>query len=228
MEKVTLEANERKSISKSSRSDLRKNGRVPGIFYSKHSDPIPVDVLERSINPLVFTSKTHLISLNLEGREELDCIIRDVQFDPVTDRVVHFDLLGLTTGEKLQLEIPVQLKGTAAGIKEGGVLQHFLHKLDIECLPKDIPEHIEVDISALMIGDSIHVKDISLPDIEILNSEESMIVMVSHQKVVVETPVTEEGLEESAEPEVIGKGKVEDEDEEENVKEKSKEKVKEK
>ena len=214
MEKVTLEANERKSISKSSRSDLRKNGRVPGIYYSKHSNPIPVDVLERTINPLVFTSKTHLISLKLEGHEELDCIIRDIQFDPVTDRVIHFDLFGLTTGEKLQLEIPVQLKGTAAGIKEGGVLQHFLHKLDIECLPKDIPGHIEVDISALQIGDSIHVKDISLPDIEILNSEDSMIVMVSHQKVKEETTVSEEEVLETAEPEVIGKGKAEEDEEE--------------
>ena len=215
MEKVTLEANERKSISKSSRSDLRKNGRVPGIYYSKHSNPIPIDVLERTINPLVFTSKTHLISLKLEGHEELECIIRDVQFDPVTDRVIHIDLLGLTKGEKLQLEIPVQLKGTAVGIKEGGVLQHFLHKLDIECLPKDIPEHIEVDISALQIGDSIHIRDISMPDIEILNSEDSMIVMVSHQKVKEEEPATEEVVEEAAEPEVIGKGKAEEENDDE-------------
>ena len=215
MEKVTLEANERKSISKSSRSDLRKNGRVPGIYYSKHSNPIPIDVLERTINPLVFTSKTHLISLKLEGHEELECIIRDVQFDPGTDRVIHIDLLGLTKGEKLQLEIPVQLKGTAVGIKEGGVLQHFLHKLDIECLPKDIPEHIEVDISALQIGDSIHIRDISMPDIEILNSEDSMIVMVSHQKVKEEEPATEEVVEEAAEPEVIGKGKAEEENDDE-------------
>lgn len=213
MEKVTLQANERKLISKSSRSTLRKNGRVPGIYYSKHANPIAIDVLERTINPLVYTSKTNLISLKLEGHDELECIIRDIQFDPVTDRVIHFDLLGLTKGEKLQLEIPVQLKGSAAGIKEGGVLQHFLHKLDVECLPANIPEHIEVDVSGLQIGDSIHVKDISLPDIEILNSEESMIVMISHQKVQEEAPV-EEGVEEAMEPEVIGKGKAEEEEEE--------------
>ena len=182
MEKVILEANERKSVSKSSRSDLRKNGRVPGIYYSKHSNPIPVDVLERTINPLVFTSKTHLISLKLEGHEELDCIIRDIQFDPVTDRVM--------------------------------AIESTIINDDIECLPKDIPGHIEVDISALQIGDSIHVKDISLPDIEILNSEDSMIVMVSHQKVKEETTVSEEEVLETAEPEVIGKGKAEEDEEE--------------
>lgn len=218
MEKIKLEANERKSISKSSRKTLRKNGNVPGIFYSKHSSPIAIDVLERAINPLVFTSKTHLISLILQGHEDLDCIIRDVQFDPVTDRIIHFDLLGLTKGEKIQLEIPVQLKGTAAGIKEGGVLQHFLHKLDVECLPKDIPEHIEIDITELKIGDSIHVKDINITDVEILNNAESMIVMVSHQKVVEEAPVTEETAETVAEPEVIGKGKAEEKEEEEDKK----------
>ncbi len=213
MEIVTLEANERKAISKSSRSSLRKNGRVPGIFYSKHSNPIAIDVLERTMNPLVFTSKTNLISLKLDGHDELECIIRDIQFDPVTDRIIHFDLLGLTKGEKLQLEIPVQLNGTAAGIKEGGVLQHFLHKLDIECLPVNIPAHIEVDISGLQIGDSIHVKDILLPDIEILNPEDSMIVMVSHQKVKEEATVIEEGVEEATEPEVISKGKADEEEE---------------
>jgi large subunit ribosomal protein L25 len=215
MEKVTLTANERKEITKSSRSTLRKNGRVPGIYYSKHSNPIAIDVLERSINPLVYTSKTNLISLKMDEHDELDCIIRDVQFDPVTDRVIHFDLLGLTKGEKLQLEIPVKLKGSAAGIKEGGVLQHFLHKLEIECLPVNIPEHIEVDVSGLQIGDSIHVKDISLPEIEILNPEESMIVMISHQKVQEEASVAEEGVEVATEPEVISKGKADSEEDKE-------------
>ena len=214
MEKVILEANERKSVSKSSRSDLRKNGRVPGIYYSKHSNPIPVDVLERTINPLVFTSKTHLISLKLEGHEELDCIIRDIQFDPVTDRVIHFDLFGLTTGEKLQLEIPVQLKGTAAGIKEGGVLQHFLHKLDIECLPKDIPEHLEVNVSNLQVGESITVKELSYDNIKVLNSEDTVVVSVTTIK---ETETEEEEVlkeDENAEPELITKAKPEEESQE--------------
>jgi len=94
MEKVVLKASIRKNISKSARSELRKTGKIPGVYYSKHDSPIPVCVVEKEINPLVYTTETHLIALQLDGNEELDCVIKDIQFDPITDRVVHFDLLG--------------------------------------------------------------------------------------------------------------------------------------
>ncbi len=219
METVTLEANERKDTSKAARNRVRREGRVPGVFYSRHSDPISVDVLEKKIHPMVFTSKTHLISLKIEGQEELECIIKDIQFDPVTEEIVHFDLLGLTRGEVIQLEIPVQLLGNSVGVKEGGVLQHLLHKLDVECLPKHIPEQIEVDISELAIGDSVYVSDISIENLNLLNPTDAIIVTVSHQKVVEEEVEVIDELaeeEETAEPEVIGKGKPEEEEEKES------------
>jgi len=208
MEKVVLEANERKNISKQSRKSLRNQSRVPGIFYSKHNEPISLDVSRQSINPLVFTSKTHLISLNLKGKDEFECVIKDV--DPVSDEVVHFDLLGVTRGEKIEIEVPVQLKGSAIGVKEGGVIQHTMHKLEVECFPKDIPEHIEINISELKIGDSIHIKDLSFENISFLNPEDSIIVSVTHPKIEKEPEVVAEGEEigkEITEPEVIGKGK---------------------
>ena len=218
METVTLEANERKDTSKAARNKVRREGRVPGVFYSRHSDPISVDVLEKKIHPMVFTSKTQLISLKIEGQEELECIIKDIQFDPVTEEIVHFDLLGLTRGEVIQLEIPVQLLGNSVGVKEGGVLQHLLHKLDVECLPKHIPERIEVDISELAIGDSVYVSDISIENLNLLNPTDAIIVTVSHQKVVEEEVEVVDELaeeeEETAEPEVIGKGKPEEEEKE--------------
>ena len=218
METVTLEANERKDTSKAARNKVRREGRVPGVFYSRHSDPISVDVLEKKIHPMVFTSKTQLISLKIVGQEELECIIKDIQFDPVTEEIVHFDLLGLTRGEVIQLEIPVQLLGNSVGVKEGGVLQHLLHKLDVECLPKHIPERIEVDISELAIGDSVYVSDISIENLNLLNPTDAIIVTVSHQKVVEEEVEVVDELaeeeEETAEPEVIGKGKPEEEEKE--------------
>ncbi len=109
MEKVTLEAKERKEFGKSTLNSLRRSGKVPAVYYSKHDKPIHLEVTEKSIKPFVFTSETHLISINLEGHEEHECIIKDVQFDPLTDRIMHFDLLGLTKGEKFQLEVPVQI-----------------------------------------------------------------------------------------------------------------------
>jgi len=217
MEKTTLKASERKQFTKSAVRKIRKEGKVPGVFYSKHNPPLHIDVVDTSINPLVFTSKTHLISLEIEGQEERECIIKDIQFDPVTDKVIHFDLLGLTKGEKIVLEIPVQLIGTPVGVKEGGVIQHVMHKLEVECFPRDIPEHIVVDVSELKLGDSIHIGDLQIKEVEFVDPKESLVVQVTHPKVQEEVaPAAEEGVEEEpTEPEVIAKGKAEEKEEEE-------------
>lgn len=209
MEKVVIEAQKRETINKTSRSTLRKEGKVPAIYYSKHHDPLPVQFAERAIHPLVFTSKTSLISLNVEGHEELDCIIKDVQFDPVTEKIVHIDLLGLKKGEKIQIEVPVQLVGNPIGIKEGGILQHTLHKVEIECLPVDIPEHLEIDVVNLKLGQAIHAGDLKFDNFVILNSPESIIAAVTHPKVEKE-PVVAGEAPAVTEPEVIAKGKAQD------------------
>jgi large subunit ribosomal protein L25 len=213
MEKKVLEAAERKTGgTKSSKKILRKTGRIPGVFYARNIKPVPIDVAENSIKPLVFTGETNLINLKVNN-EEYDCIVKDIQFDPVTDRIVHFDLLGLTAGEKFSLEVPLLPKGTAVGIKDGGILQQHLYKLDIECLPADIPQHLEVDVTELKIGDSIHVGDLKFDKIEILSQPSSVVISVNHPRVEKETTV-EEGAEGPAEPEIIGKGKEEEEESE--------------
>jgi large subunit ribosomal protein L25 len=217
MEKIVLEANERKTINKQSRNSLRNEGRVPGVLYGSRLEPIPIGVTRRAINPLVFTAKTNLISLKLDGHEDYECIIKDVQFDPVSDEVVHFDLIALTSGEKIQLEVPIQLLGSAIGVKEGGLLQESMHKLSIECLPKDIPQSLELEVTELNIGDSIHIADLNFEHITILNPEDTIVVSVVMPKVEKE-PEPDEGEEElaeeegAAEPEVIGKGKESDEE----------------
>ena len=211
MEKVILEAVERKNISKHGRKVLRNSGRVPGVFYSRHNEPIAIDVPQQLINPIVFTAEAHLISLKLKGHDQYDCVMKDVQFDPLTDEILHFDLLGVTRGEKIQIEVPIHLKGSAVGVKEGGILQQNLYKFDIECFPKDIPQSLNIDVSEIMLGDSINVADLSFENITILNPEETVVVAVNHPKI--EKEVTEEEgellteEEEATEPEVIGKGK---------------------
>lgn len=220
MEKVIIEANERKTINKRSRNILRNEGRVPGVLYGSRMKPIPIDVTRLVINPLVFTSKTNLISLKLDGHDEYECIIKDVQFDPVTDKVLHFDLIGLTRGEKIQLEVPLKLLGNAVGVKEGGLLQESMHKLSIECLPKDIPQSLELEVTELNIGDSIHVSDLNFEHITILNPEDTIVVSVVLPKVEKEVEAVEEGEEfaeeeGAAEPEVIGKGKESEEEDKE-------------
>ena len=220
MEKVIVEANERKTINKRSRNSLRNEGRVPGVLYGSRMEPIPIDVTRLVINPLVFTAKTNLISLKLNGHDEYECVIKDVQFDPVSDEVVHFDLIGLTRGEKIQLEVPLKLLGNAVGVKEGGLLQESMHKLSIECLPKDIPQSIELEVTELNIGDSIHVSDLNFENITILNPENTIVVSVVLPKVEKEVEEVEEGEEiaeeeGAAEPEIIGKGKESEEEDKE-------------
>jgi len=213
MEKVVLEANSRKTGPKSKTKTQRKNGRIPGVFYMRGTNPISIDVSEKAIKPLVFTGETHLVGLKVDNNTELDCIIKDVQFDPVTDRIVHFDLLGLTSGETFELEVPIVYKGSAVGVKDGGVLQQHLHKLEIECLPKDIPQHLEIDVTDLKIGDSIHISDLAFDKVTILNQKTTVVVSVNHPKVEKE-PTPEEAVEEPTEPELIGKSKEEEKEEE--------------
>ncbi len=213
MEKVVLEARKRNNLTKSATNTLRRQGRIPGVIYSKIVKPINVEVNESAINPLVFTAKTHLLSLNIEGQTKLDCIIKDVQFDPVTDKIVHFDLQAFDAKEKLQIEVPVHLEGSAIGVKEGGLLQHMLHKIEIECFPTDIPDEITVNVSSLRLGESIHVGDIKIAGVEILSPADSIVVLVAHPKVEKEA-APGEVTEEPTEPEVIGKGKAEEKEEE--------------
>lgn len=215
MEKQALKANLRTEISKSSRSNLRKSGKVPGIFYSRLNKPIPIEVSEKAIKPFVFTAKTHLISLEVENDKNYDCVIKDFQLDPVTESIVHFDLLGLIEGEKFQLEVPIQYIGTAVGIKEGGIVQQVLHKLEIECFPQDIPQFLTIDITNLKLGESIHPSELTFENIDILTSPESVVVAVVHPKVEKEPEAAEVAAETPAEPEVIGKGKAAEEEEEE-------------
>jgi len=204
MERVILNAVKRNQFSKGYLHSIRREGKVPGVFYIKNSEPISVEVLEKEINPLVFTSDTHIVSLNVDGNEVSECILKDIQFDPVTDKVIHFDLLGIVKGEKIELEVPLQFTGSPVGVREGGVLQMFLHKLKVLCVPANIPSHIEIKIGELSIGKSVHVRDLDLPDLEIINSPEAIIVSVTAPRVVKEA---ETETTEIAQPEVIAKGK---------------------
>lgn len=212
MAEIILNASVRQTVSKGDVKKLRRSGKIPGVFYYKKLEPQVIEVNEASLKPLVYTSEAHIVSLHIEGQEEKACILKDIQFDPVTERIVHFDLQGITKDETLEIEVPVVYIGSAAGIKKGGLLQTTLHKLHIECLPIDVPQHIQIDISNLELGSAIHVSDIKSDKYKILNPEESVIVSVVAPKVEKELS-PEEAAEASKEPEVIAKGKAEKEEE---------------
>jgi large subunit ribosomal protein L25 len=214
MAEISLNAQKRELSTKGAINQMRKDGFVPGVYYCKGQEPISFSVAEVDLNPLVFTSDNSIVDLKIGDDEPLKAIIKDIQFDPVTDRVVHFDMHGITYGTLMQFQVPLHFTGTAPGVKAGGILTTYLHKLDIECMPKNLPDSLDVNIDSLGIGDSIRVRDLEFEDITLLNSEDAAVIGVITARAVEEgTEVDELAEDEVVEPEVISKGKSEEETE---------------
>lgn len=215
MAEINLAADPREVSIKGAVNSMRKNGVVPGVLYSKEMEPVIFSVPELSLKPIVYTTEMRLVNLKIGENEEIKSILKDVQFDPLTDRITHVDFQAITVGQVIQVQVPINVVGQAIGVKEGGRFIQNLHKVDVECLPRDIPNHLDVDVSELHIGDTILIKDLVFENITILNPEDASVVAVTAARAI-EEEEAEEVLEEeeSAEPEVIGKGKTEEEESE--------------
>jgi len=211
MADLSLKAEKRSTSTKGELNDLRKTGLIPGVFYAKDQGNFTISMHENQLKKIVYTSEAHIVSLDVEG-QTYRCILKDVQFDPLTDKMVHFDLQGVIAGQIMQIQVPIVLKGSAKGVKEGGVLEHHLTKVDIECLPKHLPENIEINVSELRVGDSISCGDLELDNVKILNNPDSVIVGVSSTRAAEEETTEVDLDEEVQQPEVIKKGKAEDEE----------------
>lgn len=210
MPETTLEGKLRTKGKKSIITELRSKGLVPGVFY-KHGEKNKLfSTKEIKLKQLIFSDETFLVNLAIEDQQVEKCIIKEFQLDPVTSQIIHVDMIGLKEGEKIAVNIPVHLVGNAVGIKEGGIVQHSLHKIQIEVLPTQIPERINVDITHLKIGDSIHVKDLKLENVKFLSNPEATIAAVVTPTVLKEKTPDELAAEAGAtskEPEIITKGK---------------------
>lgn len=220
MSEVVIEAKVRSQLGKASRR-LRRDGFVPGIFYAHGEKNIPISIPELKAKSLAGSSTTNVINLSLDNGSKYLCILRDVQIDPLTERPVHCDFMGLKSDEEIIISVPVVLKGTPKGVKEGGTLQAILHRLHVSCLPKDIPQSVEIDVTELSINRSIHVKELTIPNARITDDEHSTVVAVLPPTVIKEEAPAAEATAEAApaEPEVIGKGKKAEEGAEEEEKE---------
>jgi len=205
MREIAIEAEVRTQFGKHTRT-LRLDGKVPGIFYEAGEQNVPITITEKSLRPLIFSSETHIINLKLSSGLSKSCILRDIQFDPVTDQPIHIDLLGLRQDRKITVEVPIVITGgTPVGVRDGGILQHFVHRIKVSSLPKDIPEHIEVNAEELKINQFVHVRDLHIENVSIVENETNAILGVMPP--VKETEVAPAVVEEAVEPEVIAKGK---------------------
>jgi large subunit ribosomal protein L25 len=194
-----LSAAVRKNSGKEYAKALRRDGKIPGIFYIQGESPVSLTLEAKDVATLL-ASKPALISLELDEGKTREAVIREVQRNPITNTVTHLDLMGIKRGVKITVTVPVHLEGTPIGIKFGGIIETISRELDIECFPKDIPDSLVVDISNMDIGDSMHVSDLDFENIKILNRDDVPIVNVILPKVVVvEEEVEEEELEEGVE-----------------------------
>ncbi|MEX1139229.1 MAG: 50S ribosomal protein L25 [Bacteroidota bacterium] len=207
MSEIIINAEIRKELGKRVKA-VRNAGKIPGVYYGHGQKNIPVSMQELTLRPLFKTSATHVINLKLDDGSSHTCILRDIQFDPVTEKPVHFDLFGLNADEELTIEVPVVLKGTPQGVKDGGTLQHVMHRLRVSCLPKYIPDHVEINVEEMKINTSVHVKDLSIPNVRVLENASSTVAAVVPPTILKEPePGVAVVAEAAAEPEVIARGK---------------------
>ncbi len=225
-EEIVLEVVKREKAGKEAAKKLRQNGFIPGVVYGAGEKPTPVQIPTNAF--VKFRRSGHgenaLITLNIKNGKTASekVLIRDIQKDPVKDNVIHIDFQHVSLTKKITVKIPIHLIGTPTGVKDqSGILQQVLRELEITCLPTDIPEKVDVDVTSLKIGDSIHVRDLSLPGVDILSDLAQTITSVipPMKEEEVAKPVAAEGVPveavavegaEPAEPEVISEKKAEE------------------
>jgi large subunit ribosomal protein L25 len=199
MKEIAIAATARTEIGKGPARKARRDGSIPGVVYGPEIDPMVVSVPEREFRAAMKAAhSSSILSLNVDGTEN-KVILREIQRDPVSNRVVHLDFHAISMSQPINVSIPIKFVGTPRGVKtDGGIMQATMRELDIICLPDDIPEEFEIDVTDLGIGDAIHVADLSIPKVEIDEPERRTVVVISAPTIIKsETTAAEE--EEEAE-----------------------------
>ena len=199
MKSVSINGIARVDLGKKFSKKLRNEGQVPCVIYSKGKNPSHLSIKYNELKKIIYSPNVYILNVNI-GEKAYNTIIRDIQFHPLSDNILHVDFLELTENELVSLEIPVQLKGNAIGVRNGGVLNLVMRKLLIKSLPKNLPDVVELDITELTIGSSIRISDIKNESYNFLQPENGVIVSVKTSRNVAEEEEEVEG-EESTESE---------------------------
>ena len=189
----------------------RVSGLIPAILYGHKQESMMFLLNEKEFST-VLNTEAKMVNLKWNGSEEI-ALIKDVQFDTFGRKILHVDFVRIALTEKVTTHVPVVLYGTSQGVKEGGILDHALKEIEIECLPTEIPKNIRINISELAIGNTIHISDLELPaNAKVLGNPDAIVVSVHFAAEEKETPEEEA----SSEPEKISARKPEKEEESEN------------
>ncbi|MFH1458585.1 MAG: 50S ribosomal protein L25 [Candidatus Omnitrophota bacterium] len=208
MEEIFLDVELRQDGGRAKVKDLRGHGFVPAVVYAEGKESIPVKVSHSALIKLIHQHRIEGVLINVKVKDDKkdsvrSCVIKEIQYEPVHGEILHVDFNEISLTKAIKVNVPIAVKGESIGVKqEGGSLEHILWEVEVECLPTQIPKDIQVDVSLLKLGDSIHVKDLNIPSgIKILNDPTAIVLSVAApMKEEVAAPV--EG-EETQEPEVI-------------------------
>lgn len=201
-----LKATKRTELGSRSVRKLRKTGQIPAIIYGHGKDPVPVTVSRHDMEVLV-GHHARLLAVDVEGKTE-NTLIKDIQYDTFGQEILHVDLGRVDLDERVTVTVPIVLRGTPAGIDEGGVLHQSAATVSLECPVRSIPDEIRMSVAGMALGEARHMRDLPLSEGATLAEDEDTVVC--SLAVVEEAAPVEEVAEEGAEPEVIGEKKEED------------------
>ena len=198
MKSITINGSQRESVGKKATKALRNAGQVPCVLYGGDK-PVHFSAPELAFSKLVYTPNAHTVVIALDNGDKLNAVLQDIQFHPVTDRILHVDFYQLFEDKEIALNIPVNVVGNSRGVKNGGVLRRPYRKLRIKALPANLPDFIEVDITPLKIGDKIAVGDLPSDKYTILHPDATVVAAVRTSRVAIADEEEEEEGAEAAE-----------------------------
>jgi large subunit ribosomal protein L25 len=219
-QEVTIEVERRELVGKAANGRLRRGDLIPAVVYGGQKEPISIQVPRRTLIDIFKEggSENRIFLLKLAGTaQSRHAMIREMQIDPITRQVSHVDFMRIDMTQKIRVKVHVAIVGTAYGVKtEGGLLDFVTREVEVECLPTAIPHELQIDVTDVKVGEHLEVKELKLPEgVTLLEDPDRVVVSVAHAKLEVEAPAAAaegapaEGA--AAEPEVIAKGKKEEE-----------------
>ncbi len=198
MKSITIKGSQRESVGKVATKALRNAGKVPCVLYGGDK-PIHFSADELSFKNLVYTPNVYTATIELESGEKLNAILQDIQFHPVTDKILHIDFYQLFDDKEIAMNIPVKLLGSAPGVMNGGVLRFPNRHLRVKAIPANLPDFINADISELMIGDKIFVEEVKNDAFTILHPDQMVVAQVRMARAAIVDEVENEEGEEGVE-----------------------------
>ena len=194
MKSITINGSQRESVGKVATKALRNAGMVPCVVYGGDK-PVHFSAPELSFKNLIYTPDVHTVVLALEDGTQVSAILQDIQFHPVTDRILHMDFYQIYDDKEVMMEIPVRVTGNSRGVRNGGVLRIVTRKLRIKALPANLPDFIEADITEMKIGEKMYITDVKSDNFIIQHTDNTVLCQVRTSRVAVEDEEGEEGEE---------------------------------